>query len=79
MKTYIFTFNVIPTDNSWWSAYRNETTRVNAANLNEAKNVFYNELAEEYGLNVSAHAKKHCEQNVSGHSNGRSQASRHSI
>lgn len=57
MKTYIFTFNVIPTDNSWWSAYRNETTRVNAANLNEAKNVFYNELAEEYGLNVSTHAK----------------------
>lgn len=57
MKTYIFTFNVILTDNSWWSTYRNETIRVNAANLNEAKKVFLNELAEEYDLNVSAHAK----------------------
>lgn len=58
MKTYIFTFNVIPTDNSWWSAYRNETIRVHAANLNEAKEAFYNELAERFDLNVSTHAKK---------------------
>ena len=58
MKTYIFTFNVIPTDNSWWSSYRNETICIHAANLNEAKAKFYETFSEEYYYNVSENAKR---------------------
>lgn len=72
MKTYIFTFNVIPTDNSWWSTFRNETIRVNAASINEAKSDFYDVLAGRYGLSVSAHAQKNARKMFREASNGES-------
>lgn len=58
MKTYVFEFNVVPTDNSWWSSYRNERVKVCAENLQTAKEMFIEQLSEKYCLDVSKTAAK---------------------
>lgn len=58
MKSYVFAFTVVPTDNSWQSPYRNESERISADSLKEAKEKFYNVLNNRYYLSVSANAKK---------------------
>lgn len=57
MKSYVFAFTVVPTDNSWQSPYRNESERISADSLKEAKEKFYNVLNDRYYLSVSENAK----------------------
>lgn len=55
---YQFDFTVAPTDNSWWSFYRNESIDVHANNLSEAIDAFVEELNDRFNLSISRTAKK---------------------
>lgn len=58
MKSYLFRFNVTPTDNSWWTTFRNESEHVNAESVSEAEERFFDILEQKYGFEVSNSAKK---------------------
>lgn len=55
---YQFEFTVTPTDNSWWSSYRNESVKVNANDLNDAIEKFAEVLDSDYDLSISRTALK---------------------
>lgn len=55
---YQFDFTVTPTDNSWWSSYRNESIKVHADNLNEAIDAFVEVLNDKYDMSISRTARK---------------------
>lgn len=58
MKTYLFNFTVEPTNNSWWSTYRNESVKINAESLKAAKEKFFEVLEESYFFELSKTARK---------------------
>ena len=58
MAKYMFSFSVVPTDNSWWTTYNNEVVKVSADDLNTAKQLFLIELEGRYGMAVSKSAAK---------------------
>lgn len=69
MKNYIIKFNVMPTDNSWWSSYRNETFTTHGNTLGEALDYFFVHL-EDLGLDVSNYAAKHPQKMYTDTANG---------
>lgn len=48
MKIYLFEFNVLPTDNSWDSSYRNESVKVCAENFQAAREMFIEQLSDKF-------------------------------
>lgn len=58
MKKFIFEFTVDPTDNSWWSSYRNETIKVSAESLKEAKALFREILRKNFYFQISENGMK---------------------
>ena len=59
MNTYIFNFNCVPTNNTWWTTY-NKTNyfRTSASSLIEAENNFFSYLEESLFFEVSKTARK---------------------
>lgn len=58
MNTYLFKFNVVPTDNSWWTTFRNESETIAAENVSDAKELYFDILSQKYGFEVSKSARK---------------------
>lgn len=69
MKNYIIKFNVRPTNNSWWSRYRNESFTTHSQNITDAIELFFVHL-ETLGLDVSNYAAKHPERMYTNTANG---------
>lgn len=58
MNTYLFTFNCVPTDNSWWTTYdKKNIFRTSASSLKEAEESYFEHLSS-LGFEVSKTAKK---------------------
>lgn len=55
---FLFEFTVTPTDNSWWSSYRNESVKVSANDIHSAIALFAEKLDSEYCMTISASALK---------------------
>lgn len=57
MNTYLFSFNICPTDNSWWTTYNKESFKTSGSSLAEAENNFFEYLSS-LGFEVSKTARK---------------------
>ena len=57
MKTYLFNFNICPTDNSWWTTYNKESFKTAAKDLFEAENNYFEYLSS-LGFEISKTARK---------------------
>lgn len=58
MNTYLFTFTIEPTNNTWWDTRKNVPVRVKAENLKAAKDKFLSVLEDEYYFEISKTSKK---------------------
>ena len=58
MINYLFSFNICPTDNSWWTTYdRKNTFRTSASSLKEAEEKYFEYLSS-LGFEVSKTARR---------------------
>lgn len=59
MNTYLFSFNCVPSDNSWWTTYnKNNIFKTSASSLIEAEENFFSYLDTNLGFQISKTAKK---------------------
>jgi hypothetical protein len=59
MNTYLFTFNCVPSDNSWWTTYnKNNYFKTSASSLKEAEEYFFAYLEEKLYFVISKTARK---------------------
>ena len=59
MNTYLFTFNCVPTDNSWWTTYNKKNYfEVSADSIKEAEEKFFIHLSKDLFFEVSKTARR---------------------
>ena len=58
MAKYMFSYSVIPTDDSWWCTIQKERDSVSADNLKDAIDKFVEVLDDRWCIEVSKTAKK---------------------